>query len=361
MFYYLAHSLRDLFFGFNVFRYISFRSIAAAICAFLVCVIFGPAVIRRLTKFNCLENVDNAHCPQLNAFHEGKKHTPGMGGILIVSSILITNLLWSDIFNKYIILCLFSLVYLGIVGFVDDYIKIIKRDKGGLSGRVKLAFQIVLGLGVGLALFIEPGRTVMDVPLLKGPILDLGVFYVLFAILVISGTSNAVNIADGLDGLAAGSMIMVAAAYGILSYVTGHARISEYLLIPFVPGAGELTVFCSSVFGAVLGFLWFNCYPAAVFMGDVGSLSLGGALGVVALSIKKELLLVIVGGIFVAEIVSVILQVASFKLRGKRLFKVAPLHHHLQMIGWKEPKIITRFWIVSIMLALLTLLTLKLR
>jgi len=361
MLYYLFYSLRDLFFGFNVFRYISFRAIASTVCAFLICIVFGPKIINKLLKLKWSENVEQEHCPELSLIYKNKKGTPGMGGILIILSVVITNLLWADIFNKYIILVMVSLIWLGSVGFIDDYIKIIKRDKKGLPAMVKLTSQIVLGLGVGSVLFMEPGRTIMDIPFFKKAVFDLGMFYVLFAILVLSGTSNAVNIADGLDGLAAGSIITVAAAYGVLSYVTGNAKISEYLLIPFIKGTGELAVFCASIFGAVLGFLWFNCHPAAIFMGDVGSLSLGGVLGVVALCIKKELLLIIVGGVFVIEIVSVILQVASFKLRGKRIFKIAPLHHHLQMLGWSEFTIIVRFWIVSIMLALITLMTLKLR
>lgn len=361
MLYYLFYSLRDLFFGFNVFRYITFRSIAAATCAFLICIILGPKIIKLLTRLNCWENLEHKYCPELNSFHRDKQGTPGMGGILIVCSVVFTNLLWADILNKYVIIALATIIWLGIIGFIDDYIKICKGNKSGLAGRIKLTFQVILGLVVGGLLFSEPGRSVLDVPFFKNIVFNIGIVYILFAVLVIAGTSNAVNIVDGLDGLAAGSIVTVAAAYGVLSYVTGNIKMSEYLLIPFIPGAGELAVFCASIFGAVLGFLWFNCYPATIFMGDVGSLSLGGALGVVALCIKKELLLVIVGGIFVIEIISVILQVASFKLRGKKIFKVAPLHHHLQMLGWPEPKIIARFWIVSIILALLTLATLKLR
>jgi phospho-N-acetylmuramoyl-pentapeptide-transferase len=250
---------------------------------------------------------------------------------------------------------------LGITGFIDDYLKHIRQKSKGLTATAKITSQIVWGLILGTILFISPHNTRLDLPFLKDVSLELGNFYILFVILVITATSNAVNLTDGLDGLAIGNVIMVAVAFSVLSYVSGNIKFSQYLLIPYIVGAGELTVFCASILGAGLGFLWFNCYPASIFMGDVGSLALGGALGTVVLLIKKELLLVIVGGIFVLEALSVILQVASFRLTKKRIFRIAPLHHHLQFLGWPESKVIVRLWIVASLLALLTIVTLKIR
>ena len=286
-----------------------------------------------------------------------------MGGILILLSIVAAVLLWADLKNWYILLTLTATLGLGLIGFLDDCIKLSKKRSKGLSIWGKFIPQAVIGLTIGYFASIDNNLgTKLDVPFLKNITLNLGYFYIPFAMLVVVGSTNAVNLTDGLDGLAIGCTIMVALTYSILSYVSGHAVFSSYLFIPFVPGSAELTIFCASILGAGLGFLWFNCFPASVFMGDIGSLSLGGAIGTIAVFIKKELLLVIVGGIFVVEALSVILQVGSFRLRkGKRIFKVAPLHHHFQVLGWPESKVIVRFWIVGIILAVLTLSTLKIR
>jgi phospho-N-acetylmuramoyl-pentapeptide-transferase len=257
---------------------------------------------------------------------------------------------------------LFSTLWLGVTGFIDDYLKQIKKRSKGLPATAKLTSQIVLGLILGTILFLEPGHSIkLDLPFLKDVSLNLDGLYILFVILVIAGSSNAVNLTDGLDGLATGIVVMVALAFSVLSYVSGNIKFSNYLLIPYIRGSGELTVFCASILGAGLGFLWFNCYPASIFMGDVGSLALGGALGIVALLIKKELLLVIVGGIFVLEALSVILQICSFRLTQKRIFRIAPLHHHFEFLNWPENKVIVRFWIIASLLALVTLVTLKIR
>ena len=362
MLYYLLYPLRDIFFGFNIFRYITFRAAAAAFTAFSLSLVLYPILIRKLKKASIGENIRTSDSAELYRLHQKKQGTPTMGGILILAAILIPTFLWADITNRYILICVFVLFWLGITGFIDDYIKQIRNRSKGLSIRAKLSSQICLGLLVGIFLFLRPQySTQLDVPFLKQLSINLGVFYILFIALVICGSSNAVNLTDGLDGLAIGIVIMVALSFTVLSYVSGHAKFSEYLLIPYMEEAGELTVFCASIVGAGLGFLWFNCYPASIFMGDVGSLPLGGALGTVAVLIKKELLLAIVAGIFVVEAVSVILQIGFFRTRGRRIFKIAPLHHHLQFVGWQESKVIVRFWIIAALLALLTLVTLKIR
>jgi phospho-N-acetylmuramoyl-pentapeptide-transferase len=362
MLYYLLYPLHKLFFVFNIFRYITFRASMAALTAFLISLIFGPWIIRKLLQLKIGQTIRKEESAQLYTLHQGKSGTPTMGGILILFALLSSTLLWADITNKYIIAVMLGTSWLGLVGFVDDYLKIKRKSPKGLPAIVKLNSQIILGLFIGIMAFLDPHlSTRLELPFLKEIIIDLGIFYVLFVILVIAGSSNAVNLTDGLDGLASGIVIMAALAYSILSYVCGNIRFSNYLLVPYIPGSGELTVFCAGMIGAGLGFLWFNCYPASIFMGDVGSLALGGALGLVAVFIKKELLLVIVGGIFVIEALSVILQVASFRLRRKRIFKIAPIHHHFQFMGWPESKVIVRFWILASLLALLTLVTLKIR
>ena len=285
-----------------------------------------------------------------------------MGGIMIILAVVLSTLLWARLDNLYINLAIFVCLWLAGLGFLDDYLKLKMYHPKGISASVKLSFQIILGLIVGTILYLKvPQATRLDIPFFKDLRLDLGRFYILFVILVITASSNAVNLTDGLDGLAIGIVIMVAFAFAVLSYVVGNIKFSNYLFIPYIRGTGELTVFCASILGAGLGFLWFNCYPASVFMGDVGALALGGALGAVAIFIKKEILLIIVGGIFVLEVLSVILQVGSFKLTKKRIFKIAPLHHHFQFLGWSEPKIVVRFWILAALLALLTVVTLKIR
>lgn len=346
----------------NIFKYITFRAAMAAVTAFVLSLLFGPVLIGRLARLKVGEKINKGDSARLDEQHKGKHGTPTMGGLLIIGAIVISTVLWADIFNKYILLSLLVTLWLGATGFMDDYLKQVKKTSKGLTATAKFTSQIVLGLIVGLALFIwVPQNSAIQVPFLKDVSIDLGVFYVIFVILVITGTSNAVNLTDGLDGLAIGCVIMAAIAFSVLCYVSGNARFSDYLFIPYIKDSGELTVFCAAMMGAGLGFLWFNCYPASVFMGDVGSLALGGALGSVALFIRKELLLVIVGGIFVIEALSVILQVGSFKLRKKRIFKIAPLHHHFEFCGWQENKVITRFWIIASLLALLTLVTLKTR
>jgi len=362
MLYHLLYPLRDIISFLNIFRYITFRSAMAALTAFIISLIFGPVLIRKLKKNKIGEQVRIEDSQKLHELHRSKQDTPTMGGILILAAIILSTLLWSDIFNKYILIVLFSTIWLGITGFIDDYTKQIKKKSKGLTATAKLTSQIILGLILGVILLLDSQMNIkLDIPFLKDISLNLDGFYVLFVIIVITGSSNAVNLTDGLDGLAIGIVVMVAIAFSILCYVTGNLKFSDYLLIPFIKGSAELTVFCASILGAGLGFLWFNCYPASIFMGDVGSLALGGALGTVALLIKKELLLIIVGGIFVLEALSVILQVGYFRLFKKRIFKIAPLHHHFQFLNWPENKVIVRFWIVASLLALLTLVTLKIR
>jgi phospho-N-acetylmuramoyl-pentapeptide-transferase len=362
MLYYLFYPLHDLISAFNIFRYITFRSAMAVLTSFLISLIFGPVLIKKLKQLKIGENIRKEESARLHDLHRNKQDTPTMGGILILSAVISSTLLWADIFNRYIIVVLFSTLWLGITGFIDDYLKQIKKKSKGLTATAKFTSQIVLGLLLGIIFLLEHQNNIrLDLPFLKNISLNLDGFYIIFVILVIAGTSNAVNLTDGLDGLAIGIVIMVALTFSVLSYVTGNLKFSNYLLVPYIKGSGELTVFCSSILGAGLGFLWFNCYPASIFMGDVGSLALGGALGTVALIIKKEILLMIVGGIFVLEALSVILQVGSFRFLKKRIFKIAPLHHHFQFLNWPENKVIVRFWIIASLLALLTLVTLKIR
>ncbi|MFA5275895.1 MAG: phospho-N-acetylmuramoyl-pentapeptide-transferase [Candidatus Omnitrophota bacterium] len=362
MLYLWLYPLHDLFSGLNIFRYITFRSAMAALTAFILSLIFGPLVIRKLKELKIGEKITKQDSLRLDELHSHKKDTPTMGGILIIGVILASTLLWADISNRFILVVTFSMVWLGVTGFIDDHLKQTKKRAKGLSVITKFTSQIVLGLILGVILLMYfQGSVKLDIPFLKNVSLDLDGLYILFVIAVIAGTSNAVNLTDGLDGLAIGIVAMVAIAFSVLCYVSGNIKFSEYLFIPFIKGSAELTVFCAAILGAALGFLWFNCYPASVFMGDVGSLALGGALGTVALLIKKEMLLVIVGGIFVVEALSVILQVSSFKLTRKRIFKIAPLHHHFQFLNWPENKVIVRFWIVAGFLALLAVITLKIR
>jgi phospho-N-acetylmuramoyl-pentapeptide-transferase len=361
MFYYLT-GLEDFISVFNIFRYITFRAAMAAVSAFILCVIMAPLFIRYFKELK--ENALRKDCPDLDKFQATKQGTPTMGGIFMVGSILLSVLFWADLSNVYINLTLLVCAFLAVLGWMDDYVKLAQKGKHrGLPGRKKLFYEIVLGLAVGWYLYYFNPETSgkLDVPFLKDVVFNLGVVYIFFVALIIVGTTNAVNLTDGLDGLAAGCVMIVSLTLGILSYISGHMEFSKYLFIPYVPGAGELTVFCAAILGASLGFLWFNAHPASVFMGDVGSLSLGGSLGAIAIFIKKELLLGLLGGVFVLEALSVILQVISYKTRRKRIFKMSPFHHHLQLSGWHESKIIIRFWIIGIILALLTLTTLKIR
>ncbi|MCG3176291.1 MAG: Phospho-N-acetylmuramoyl-pentapeptide-transferase [Candidatus Omnitrophica bacterium] len=362
MLYELLYPLRDLFFGFNVFKYITFRTGMAGITAFIVSVALGPMLVRRLAGIGAKQTIEREGFDRLYEAHKGKDKVPTMGGLLILAAVVSSTLLWGDMRNKYVWLCLGVMCALGAVGYVDDYLKLLKKDAKGLKALNKFIGQIGVGVTVGAILYLSsPDWHRITVPFVKHWFLALGPLYILFAAVVISGTSNAVNLTDGLDGLAIGCTLFIALAYGVFSYVTGHAVFSQYLQIPYIAGTGELTVFCAALFGAGMGFLWFNSHPASVFMGDVGSLALGGAIGAVALCTKKELLLVIVGGIFVMEAVSVMLQVGSYKLRRKRVFLMAPIHHHFQLTGLPESKVVIRFWIVSIILALFGVVTLKLQ
>ncbi|MDP1758620.1 MAG: phospho-N-acetylmuramoyl-pentapeptide-transferase [Thermodesulfovibrionales bacterium] len=360
MLYSLLYSLHDWFSPFNVFRYITFRTALAVLTAMLITFILGPKVIKRLSRFSVTQQVRDDG-PQT---HLGKTGTPTMGGVLIIISILVTVLLWGDLTNKYILTMIFSLVGFGTIGFIDDYLKVVKRNPKGLRGYYKFGAQVLLALAISMFLYMnpkDPYNDVLSIPFFKKWLFDLGWFYVPFSIIVIVGSSNAVNLTDGIDGLAVGLVGISVLATGILVYISGNFKFSQYLQVLYIPGTGELTVFCGAILGASLGFLWYNSYPADVFMGDVGSLSLGGVLGTLAVITKQEIVLAVVGGIFVIETLSVVFQVASFKLTGKRIFRMAPIHHHFELKGWPEPKVIVRFWIVGIMLALLSLATLKLR
>ena len=358
----MLYPLRDIFFGLNIFRYITFRAAMAALTAFVISLIFYPVLIRKLKDAKIGEHIRKEESAGLYQLHQAKQGTPTMGGPLIIAAVLFSSFLWADITNFFIQISVLVTFWLGITGFIDDFLKQRNGKSKGLKMRAKLFSQLILGLAVGILLFLNPEvSTSLDMPFFKGLQVELGLLYILLAVLVICGSSNAVNLTDGLDGLAIGIVVMVALGFSILSYISGHAEFSRYLFLTYGEGTGELTIFCASIVGAGLGFLWFNCYPASIFMGDVGSLPLGGALGTVAVLIKKELLLVIIGGIFVIEAISVILQVGSYRLRGKRIFKIAPLHHHLQFLGWPESKVIVRFWIVAALLALLALVTLKIR
>jgi phospho-N-acetylmuramoyl-pentapeptide-transferase len=364
---YFLHHLSDRFIGFNVFLYVTFRAIAAAVTAFLLTLIFGNFVIRILIALKLGQPIRGAaEVHRLAELHGGKQGTPTMGGVLVIGSVFVSSLIWARLDNRFVWLVLFCMVYLGALGFADDYLKVTKKKSDGISGRIKLVFQIALALIVTAVFLSSPLLEVqarsLYVPFVKTPVIaNMGWFTFVFFLLVIVGSSNAVNLTDGLDGLAIGCTVTVAFAYALLSYAAGNFRIAEYLQVPFYPFAGELTVVCSALIGAGLGFLWFNCFPAKVFMGDTGSLSIGGMIGVVAICCKQELLLIVVGGVFVIEAVSVILQVMSFKLTGKRIFVMSPLHHHFELTGWKENTVIVRFWILSIVFALLGLATLKLR
>jgi phospho-N-acetylmuramoyl-pentapeptide-transferase len=364
---YNLHRLSDHFIGFNVFLYVTFRAIAAAVTAFLGTLIFGNLIIRKLTALKLGQPIRGAaEVHRLAELHGGKQGTPTMGGVLVIGAVFVSSVIWARPDNRFVWLALFSMVYLGALGFADDYLKVTKKKSDGISGRIKLVFQIALAAIITCLFLTNPLLEVqarsLYVPFVKAPVVaNMSWFTFVFFVLVIVGSSNAVNLTDGLDGLAIGCTITVAFAYALLSYAAGNFRIAEYLQVPFYPFAGELTVVCSALIGAGLGFLWFNCYPAKVFMGDTGSLAIGGMLGVVAICCKQELLLVVVGGVFVIEAFSVILQVLSFKLTGKRFFVMSPLHHHFELTGWKESTVIVRFWILSIIFALLGLATLKLR
>jgi len=359
MLYHLLYPLHTVFSVLNVFRYITFRTIYASLTAFFICFFLGPWVIDKLSRLQVGQYIRDDGPKS----HLRKAGTPTMGGILIVGSISVSTLLWSDLATPFVWIVLLVLVGFGLIGFIDDYLMQVKKQSKGLSVRGKLALQTGLSLLAGVLVCATPNfSTEVTFPFFKTVTPDLGWGYVLFAMLVIVGASNAVNLTDGLDGLAIGPMSIAAATYMIFAYVAGNIKIASYLQITYVPGCGELTVFCGAIAGAGLGFLWFNAFPAEVFMGDTGSLSLGAALGAIAVITKQEILLVLVGGLFVIEALSVIFQVGFFKMtRGRRIFRMAPLHHHFELKGWPEPKVIVRFWIIAIALALLAMSTLKLR
>ena len=359
MLYHFLYPLHEQFSVLNVFRYLTFRSIGSAVTAFLIVFLLGPVFIRWL-KAQQIGQVVRADGPET---HLSKQGVPTMGGVLIVASMGASTLLWADLTNPLVWVCLLLTVFYAMIGSFDDWQKIKKCNSKGLSARGKLILQVAGATMVGLFLLISPvydGN--LSLPFFKDFHPDLGWWYIPFAVTVIVGASNAVNLTDGLDGLAAGPVMITAGVYFIFSYAAGHVIVAEYLQIPAVQGAGEVSVFCGTIIGACLGFLWFNAYPAQLFMGDVGSLALGGALGTVSIIIKQEFLLAIAGGIFVMEVISVILQVGYFKMSGgKRIFLMAPFHHHFEKKGWAEPKVVMRFWIVSIILGLVALATLKLR
>jgi phospho-N-acetylmuramoyl-pentapeptide-transferase len=360
MLYHLLVPLASSVPGFNVFRYVTFRAFGAALTAFALSLLLGPAFIRRLRALRAGQPI-RGDGPQS---HQKKAGTPTMGGLLFLTAIGAATLLWASLVNRLVWLALAATLWMGAVGFADDYLKLRRGSAAGLWPRYKMAWQILLGLLVGLYLYLYPADafgTRLAIPFFKRWLPDLGIVYIAFAMLVVVGASNAVNLTDGLDGLAIVQTLLVAATYSIFAYVAGHAAIARYLQVLYVRGAGELAIFGAAIVGASLGFLWFNTFPAQIFMGDVGSLSLGAALAVIALVTKTELVLVIAGGIFVAEAVSVILQVWSFKTRGKRVFRMAPIHHHFELNGLAEPKIIVRFWIVGFVLQLAAIATLKLR
>jgi phospho-N-acetylmuramoyl-pentapeptide-transferase len=359
----LLYPLHDTFTIFNVFRYITFRTAGASLTAMALSLLLGPWLIRRLRAFQ-VGQVIRTDGPQS---HKPKAGTPTMGGLLIVASVLLPTMLWADLGNPYIWIASAATFGFGAIGFVDDYLKVTRHSHHGLFARYKFAAQAVVALGIGLSLMFlareDPPlyHTRVLFPFFKSWVMDLRWWYVPFAAFVLVAASNTVNLTDGLDGLAISTFSVSAATYTALAYVTGHKVFADYLLLQHFEPTGELTIFCGALVGASLGFLWWNAHPADIFMGDVGSLALGGALGTVAVLTKQELLLPIVGGVFVLEGLSVIIQVASFKIRGKRVFRMAPLHHHFELIGWEEPKVITRFLILSIVFALFSLTTLKLR
>ena len=359
MFYQFLYPLNEYFTALNIFRYITFRTIYGSLTAFLICLLLGPLVIKQLSKMQ-ISQIIQTDGPQS---HMGKQGTPTMGGILILFSIFLSTVLWGNLSNHYVSILLLTLLLFGFIGFIDDYLMQVKKRNMGFTARGKFTIQIIFGLVIGFLIYKCPDfTTTLTLPFLKDFSPDLGVYYIPFACLVIVGTSNAVNLTDGLDGLAIGPYIVASVTYMFFAYVAGHTQFAEYLHVRHIASAGEITVICGILAGAGLGFLWFNAHPAQVFMGDAGSIPLGALLGTIAVVTKQEILLLIVGGLFVMEAMSVIIQVSYFKLtKGKRVFRMAPLHHHFELKGWHESKVIVRFWIIAIVLALISLSTLKIR
>ena len=353
---YLAHTYS----GFNVFQYLTLRTILGVLTALVISFVVGPYMIRRLSYYQIGQHV-RVDGPQS---HLNKAGTPTMGGALILVAIAVSTLLWADLSNRYIWIVLVVTLLFGAIGWMDDYKKLVLGDSKGLSVRGKFLLQSIVGAGAAVFLYftaVSPIETQLIVPFFKNVAIDLGMFYIVLTYLVIVGASNAVNLTDGLDGLAIVPAVMVAGALGVITYVTGNIRFAEYLGIPYVPGVGDVAVFCGALVGSGLGFLWFNTHPAQVFMGDIGALALGAALGLIAVVVRQELVLFVMGGVFVVEAVSVIIQVVSFKLTGHRVFRMAPLHHHFELKGWPEPRVIVRFWIITVILVLVGLATLKIR
>ncbi len=360
MLYYLAHHMIQFESGFHAFSYISLRAIMGVLTALILSFLLGPALIERLSLYQIGQHV-RSDGP---ASHLSKAGTPTMGGALILIAVSVSTLLWADLSNRYIWMILGTTLLFGVVGAADDYLKFSRRNSKGLSARQKYFWQSVIALGAASLLYIGAGSpvdTTLIVPFFKHVAIHLGVFFIPWTYLVVVGTSNAVNLTDGLDGLAIMPTVLVSTGLAIFAYVAGHAEFSRYLQVPYVAGAGEVAIFCGAMIGAGLGFLWFNTYPATIFMGDIGALALGAALGMVSVVVRQELVLLIMGGVFVVETISVMLQVLSFKLTGRRIFRMAPLHHHFELKGWPEPRVIVRFWIITVILVLAGIATLKLR
>ncbi len=359
MLYHILYPLREYYSWLNVFRYQTFRCMVAFLFAFIFVLFFQPIFIRKLKSYGIKGQPIRDDGPKQ---HEGKKGTPTMGGLVLVVAVLVSTLLFGDLTNKYVWMTLIVMCGFAVLGFIDDWRKISQQNSKGVRGKVKLAWQAGIAGGAALALVLSGFSTELTFPFFKDFSFSLGlIFFVPFVILVVIGTSNAVNLTDGLDGLAIGPVMTVASTYAIFAYLTGHVELAKYLNLVHVPGVGEVSIVLAAITAAGLGFLWYNTFPAQVFMGDIGSLTLGGVLGFISVLVKHEIVLIVAGGIFVIEALSVILQVYSYKLTGKRIFKMAPIHHHFELKGWAEPKIIVRFWIISIVLALLSLTTLKLR
>ncbi len=357
---YLFDSLSDQFGALNVFRYLTFRGICGVLTALAVCFLLGPLMIRKLSHYQVGQTIRQDGPPT----HFDKVGTPTMGGALILVAVVTSTLLWADLTNRFIWIVLFTCVAFGVIGWVDDYRKLVDKNPRGIGAAVKFTSQSIVGLLGAIFLYYtasSPAETELIVPFFKTVAIDIGIWFIPLTYFVVVGSSNAVNLTDGLDGLAILPTVLVAGGLGIFAYLTGNSVFAEYLAIPFISGVGEVLIFCAALVGAGLGFLWFNTYPAQVFMGDIGALALGAAIGIVAVVVRQEIVLFIMGGIFVVETVSVILQVASFKLIGKRIFRMAPLHHHFELKGWPEPRVSVRFWIISLILVLVGLATLKIR
>lgn len=356
----LAEYLTSYHSGFNVFQYITLRTILGALTSLFIAFVIGPSLIRRLSA----QQIEQSIRDDGPESHLEKAGTPTMGGLLILVSIMVSTLCWSDLSNRFVWVVMLVTLLFGVIGWVDDYRKVVQQNPKGLPGKVKYFWQSLVALIAAIYLYeyaTVAAETQLIVPFIKDIVIDMGWLYVVFVYFVIVGTSNAVNLTDGLDGLAILPTVMVAGALSIFAYVAGHVYFSDYLGVPYVPGVGEVAIFCGAMVGAGLGFLWFNTYPAMVFMGDIGALALGAALGLIAVLVRQELVLLIMGGVFVVETVSVILQVGSYKLTGRRIFHMAPLHHHYELKGWPEPRVIVRFWIITVILVLIGLASLKIR